>query len=401
MKKFITFFILFILVASCIIFFEYDVQAVNDAVSSSKAHGSIIANVDEDVQDSESTEVKNSVVDTVKNAITGLIHKHEYEPTTVDANCTEDGFVTYTCKCGDTHTEKTADAFGHRYVVTVIPATCSGEGYTSHVCNECGHSYIDERVEPLGHSMPDEWVLMIMPTADADGVEVRICDCGYEERRTYVCTHSNISEVVVNDATCKKTGLSHIVCNECNKVVSEKQLAILSHSFGNWETVKRANPNENGEKRRSCACGEYETAITEFKIAGNNSIYIESANINVEYIEAAFSQKAVDTYDVICNYSRLKGIPIILGHNTGSLKKLYNTTVGSYIYFFVDGELTTYKVTVSEKANETSDGKDIEGLSSGRKLLFEDCENTLRLYTCYKDKELGNIRWLVIAEKMN
>ena len=43
-------------------------------------------------------------------------HAHQYEKVVVDATCTEDGYVTYTCECGHTYTEAGEKAHGHNFV---------------------------------------------------------------------------------------------------------------------------------------------------------------------------------------------------------------------------------------------------------------------------------------------
>lgn len=330
-----------------------------------------------------------------------LFHEHTYGEEIVVPTCTNDGIAVYTCECGDTYSVKTSDATGHSYVDSIVNPTCEKMGYVEHICS-CGDSYEDNYVEALGHEFT-EWTITVMPTADANGIEMSECNvCGLVETREFVCEHANVSNIVVKSATCQSEGVSQTVCDTCSKVIKEFVTPVGEHSFGNWKTVKNAAPNQNGEKIRSCSCGLTETQIVEFKMAGANSIYIASAGINVKYVVAPFTQAAVDTYDVICNYTRLnENNPIVLGHNTGSLKKLYNTQIGSYIYFSVDGVVHTYKVVVSEPAVETENCTELKGINTGYELLDSYSGNTLRLYTCYQHKEMGKIRWIVMAEKVS
>lgn len=376
-------------------FFGYMVMAVE--MDGTKEND--VMNIDTTVP--SITDIGDAHITTVVGA---LLHKHEYEVIYSEPDCVNDGFATYVCECGDAYAEQTVLALGHDFLSEIVPATCETDGYTHHFCSRCNETYDDEYVLAVGHVMPEEWTVRSNPNKDADGVEYRSCHCGYEETRTFECVHNSTSEVVVSNPTCTNEGVIHVICNICEDIVNVNNIPAAGHSFGNWKTVKTANPYHNGEKSRSCSCGKTETQEIEFKKAGNNSIYIESAGINVNYVVESFTQKAVDTYDVICNYSRLGGeTPIVLGHNTGSLKKLYNTAIGSYIYFYVNGELNVYKVTISEKATEVDAEKcrDIQGLVTGTLLLSDESENTIRLYTCYNDKELGKIRWLVFAEKVN
>lgn len=330
-----------------------------------------------------------------------LFHQHEYVRTETPATCTTDGSVVFTCECGDTYSEITSTAIGHNHVAETVEATCIERGYINNVC-ACGDSYKDNFTDALGHDFSD-WAITVMPTADANGSETRVCSvCEYEETREYVCEHAETTDVVVVKASCQNGGSVNVICNTCEAVVSQYETSATEHAYGNWKTIKAAAPGVTGEKTRSCACGKSETQSVEFKMAGNNSIYIASAGINVKYVVADFTQAAVDANDVICNYTRLNANnPIVLGHNTGSLKKLYNTQIGSLIYFNIDGVTHTYKVKVSEPAVETEGRTELQGINTGYELLDSYSGESLRLYTCYQHKELGKIRWIVMAEKVN
>ena len=61
-------------------------------------------------------------------------HEHDYHEThRVDPTCTEDGYVEYTCDCGDTHTDP-LPATGHSWGEW-MPA---GDGEEVRYCGVCG-----------------------------------------------------------------------------------------------------------------------------------------------------------------------------------------------------------------------------------------------------------------------
>ena len=330
-----------------------------------------------------------------------VLHKHNYVEEVITPDCNNEGSIYYSCECGDKYLYKTLEALEHSYELEIIEPTCESDGYTIYTC-VCGNTFCGDVVPKYGHIFTD-WELTTFPTMDSNGMESRFCECGYKEARTYICEHDETFEKTIIPATCKNNGTIHTICNLCLKILDEKETPTLSHNFSNWEISKKATPLENGEKIRFCECGFYEKEIIYFIMAGLNSIYIEGAEINVEYIVAPFTQEAVDTYDVICNYKRLNANnPVVLGHNTGSMKKLYNAQIGDYIYFSVNGEISTYRITVSEKAIEIDNFTNFKGLSTGYQ-LFDKANiqgNGIHLYTCYQDKELGKIRWIVSAEKI-
>ncbi|MBR6736804.1 MAG: hypothetical protein IKL82_00355 [Clostridia bacterium] len=134
---------------------------------------------------------------------------HTYVTVVTPPTCTENGYTTHTCACGDkyvtdeipalehdysgwtstgndTHVKICAndtshvitgncsggeeiegqrkvcstcnseygEVIGHKYTSTVTEPTCEDQGYTTHTC-ACGHTYVDNYVDALGHNYGD------------------------------------------------------------------------------------------------------------------------------------------------------------------------------------------------------------------------------------------------------
>lgn len=122
------------------------------------------------------------------------VHNHisDVHPTT----CTEDGYTTYTCECGDTYTVEGDAATGHAYAEKVVAPTCTEAGYTDHTCGNCGDNYKTDEVAAAGHKYSEgtcsvcggedpDWhvhdykdVVTLEPTCTAAGYKVPTCECG-------------------------------------------------------------------------------------------------------------------------------------------------------------------------------------------------------------------------------
>ena len=89
----------------------------------------------------------------VCKATEGEAKGHSYTSTVTAPTCTEKGYTTYTCTCGDTYQGNESSALGHVYAESVTAPTCKKQGYTTHTC-ECGDTYKDSFTEALGH----DWV---------------------------------------------------------------------------------------------------------------------------------------------------------------------------------------------------------------------------------------------------
>ena len=78
-------------------------------------------------------------------------------------------------------------AHEHSYTAVVTPPTCTEKGYTTHTCS-CGDSYVDTYVDALGHAW-DNGTVTKQPTATETGV------------RTYTCTRCSATKTETIPAT--------------------------------------------------------------------------------------------------------------------------------------------------------------------------------------------------------
>ena len=126
-------------------------------------------------------------------------------------------------------------------------ASCDFYGYTVKVCKSCGHSTVDNYVEPRAHSFGDK----ITPDAACDKVlyAYQQCEhCNYVKNLEYI---SPIGHKVKNQATCDMGA----VCETCHKIL----IPAYGHNWSEWSIVAEATEDTNGLKRRHCPiCGEIE-----------------------------------------------------------------------------------------------------------------------------------------------
>ena len=155
--------------------------------------------------------------------IPALNHTHEYALSVTEPTCTEQGYTTYTCNCGDTYKADFSYASGHDAVV--IPgkaATCTETGITEgEKCTVCGEILVvQEVIEKTGHS------------------EIEI------EAKAPTCTEKGC-----------EAGKICSVCNEI--VVAVKEIEMLGHDPGEWETVTAAEIGKDGLMQQKCTrCGD-------------------------------------------------------------------------------------------------------------------------------------------------
>ena len=197
-------------------------------------------------------------------------HEHVYTETVTAPTCTEKGYTTFTCKCGDSYVGNYTDALGHDYQERVYPPTCQNGGYTSHICRRCGYGYMDNITEPVEHSFVDSTV---EPTCEDQGYTLRICSvCGTEYRDNYV------------DA--------------------------LGHDWGEWKVTKEATETETGEQVRTCKrCAKEQTEEIPVKI----HVHQYTSAVTTE---PTCKQPGITTYTCTsCGHKYIDYVPAALGHD--------------------------------------------------------------------------------------
>jgi hypothetical protein len=82
------------------------------------------------------------------------VHEHSYESVVTAPTCTEGGYTTYSCACGNTYTGDATDALGPDIVVdNAVEATCTATGLTAgEHCTRCDYKVEQTVVDALGHN---------------------------------------------------------------------------------------------------------------------------------------------------------------------------------------------------------------------------------------------------------
>ena len=120
------------------------------------------------------------------------------EPTCQHTNTATDSAVAPTCTatgltegkhcvdCGKTLvTQQTVSALGHTYASAIVNPTCTEQGYTTYTC-DCGENYVDHTIDALGHT-PSEWIV---------DVEAQIGVSGSRHKECTVCNETLETEVI-------------------------------------------------------------------------------------------------------------------------------------------------------------------------------------------------------------
>ena len=119
----------------------------------------------------------------------------------------------------------------HIYIDTVTAPTCTEKGYTTHTC-ACGESYTDTYVDALGHSFKNG--------------ECTVCGAKDPNYKPPVHHHTVVVDAAVA-ATCTETGLtegSH--CSTCNAVIKAQEVVPALGHKPELKNAKAATCTEAG-----------------------------------------------------------------------------------------------------------------------------------------------------------
>ena len=152
-----------------------------------------------------------------------------------------------------------ATAHEHSYTAVVTAPTCTEKGYTTHTC-ACGDSYVDTYVDALGHAW-DNGKVTKEPTETETGVKTFTCTrCGETRTETMpVIPHVHSYKDVVTAPTCTAKGYTTHTC-ACGDSYVDTYTDALGHAWDNGKVTKPATETEDGVKTFTCTrCGETKT----------------------------------------------------------------------------------------------------------------------------------------------
>ena len=197
-------------------------------------------------------------------------HEHVYTETVTAPTCTEKGYTTHTCACGDSYVDTETDALGHDYQERVYPPTCQNDGYTSHICKRCGYGYMDNITEPVDHS--------------------------------YVAS--------TVEPTCEDQGYTLYTCSVCGTEYRDNYVDALGHDWGEWKVTKEATETETGEQVRTCKrCNKEQTEEIPVKI----HVHQYTSAVTTE---PTCKQPGITTYTCTsCGHKYIDYVPAALGHD--------------------------------------------------------------------------------------
>lgn len=202
------------------------------------------------------------------------VHQHSYAEEVTKATCTEDGYTTYTCDCGDTYTGNKVAATGHNWNdwVTIEEPTQTTTGLAGRNCTVCGEKetkVLDVVIPDHTHSYTGE--VTKAATCTAEGVKTFTCSCGssYTEKIEKI---SHSYKETVTKPTCTAKGYTTFKCSACGDSYKDSYVAAIGHKYGAYTSNGDASCTADGTKTATCSngCGTKNTVTDTGSAKGHS-----------------------------------------------------------------------------------------------------------------------------------
>ena len=159
-------------------------------------------------------------------AIWGENHEHSYSSIVTNPTCTEKGYTTYTCACGDTYVDNyvspchnydtnndgVEDINDYHYDNNPNSNLCEDGIIVFKMCVVCSHTEVYEIIGKQDHIV-DYWTVKVAPKADAEGILTGEC------KTCFKLLEKEIPAFNVEGAYTVDTTNLPVKCSEAGKIV--------------------------------------------------------------------------------------------------------------------------------------------------------------------------------------
>ena len=291
---------------------------------------------------------------------------HSYTAVVTAPTCTEQGYTTYTCHCGDTFVDNYIEPTGHTYDLGTVlwEPDCTQNGFIEFTCH-CGYSY-GEVIEKLGHNEVHHEGKA--PTCEENGWEayVTCTRCNYSTYQEISATGHDYKSVVTVP-TCEAKGYTTYTCH-CGDIYVSNYVEALGHSYSAWVETLAPTCTAVGEQRRDCSiCDHYETKTVLALGHTAGSVVVEN-NIAPTCTTSGSYQNVI--YCAVCNAELDRDTVVVdlLGHSYGAVVTAPTCTEQGYTTYtcnrcqfayednFVDATGHVWSWVIDKEATYTETG---------------------------------------------
>ena len=182
-------------------------------------------------------------------------HTHNYTTVVTAPTCTERGFTTHTCACGDSYVDTYVNALEHNFVdyVSNNNATCEQDGTETATCSRQGCEETDTRTKE-NSALNHDYGVITYTWDENQCTATRVC----AHDNTHVETETMVAEYIKDtDATCTAPEKGHYVAAFTNAVFESQ--TTVSNSVENGAKLEHTHStlkHSDTEHWYECVCGD-------------------------------------------------------------------------------------------------------------------------------------------------
>lgn len=231
---------------------------------------------------------------------------HNYTAVLTKPTCETSGYTTYTCEeCGDSYVADRVYALGHTYEFVVTDPTCETDGYTTYTCTVCDYSYEDDFVLCLDHSYN---AVVTLATCETDGYTTYTCSvCEDSFVSDHVKAFGHSYKSTVTKPTCEKDGYTIYSCTGCGDKYTDNVVGAIGHEWIDAttsapKTCKSCGATE-GEKLPTTDDTSEVLYVSYINVGQGDSIFIKVGDCDI-LIDAGYAEYGT----TVSNYLRVNGV---------------------------------------------------------------------------------------------
>ena len=217
-------------------------------------------------------------------------HKHSYDEVVTEPTCTEAGYTTYTCECGESYVANEVAAKGHAYGdwVVVKEATENEEGLKEKTCSVCNDK-VSEAIAKLAHTH-NYTEKVVDATCTEKGYKEYTCSCGDTYKEEIEAKGHTEVEVAGKEATCTEAGLTAgKKCSVCDEVlVAQEEVAALGHTEVEVAAVEATCTEAGLTAGKKCSVCD-EVLVAQEEVAALGHTEVEVAAVEATCTEAGLT----------------------------------------------------------------------------------------------------------------
>lgn len=126
------------------------------------------------------------------------------------------------------------------YSENVILPSCETKGYTQHTCDYCGHTYLDNETDSIGHDYGTKY-------EEIPDTHTHLRRCLHNPEHILIEECSFSDNVIMPD--CENSGYTEHTCTKCDNTYRDNEKEPIGHSYGDWQHSQSTSEGESKHYR--------------------------------------------------------------------------------------------------------------------------------------------------------